>query len=308
MIITLTGENPFAIANAERQLIDAFAAKHGANGVERVDAEDLTAARLPDLLQGATLFSPARLVVIKNLGANKPMLEPLAAALATVADDTTVVIADGALDKRTKLYKFLKTKSNFKEFAPLGENELTKWLQAEAAKMGGTLGMPEARFLLARAGHDQWRLANELQKIIANQPEPSRETIEQLVEPTPEGTAFELLDAALAGKHHDVARLLAALKTQEDPYKLFGLLASQVHTLAVVATAGTRSSDDIARQAGLHPFVVRKTQQVAKRLGAASVAQVAADVATCDMQLKSTGADPWDVLQLCLQKIAAINK
>ena len=47
--------------------------------------------------------------------------------------------------------------------------------------MGGTLGMPEARFLLARAGHDQWRLANELQKIIANQPEPSRETIEQLV-------------------------------------------------------------------------------------------------------------------------------
>jgi DNA polymerase III subunit delta len=302
--MTFTGENTFAIAAAERHIVAAFAAKHGANGVERVDAENLTPARLPDLLQGATLFAPSRLVVIKNLGANKQILEPLTEALQNAADDTTVVIADGALDKRTKLYKFLKAKSNFKEFAALSDQQLATWLQGEATRLGGALGSPEARFLVERGGRDQWRLANEIDKLVHYSPEVTHAAIEQLVEATAEGTAFELLDAALGGKSENLSRLITALRTEEDPYKLFGLLASQVHALAVVTAAGQRSADAIAKDSGLHPFVVRKTQNVARRLGRERAAQIAADVATCDMQLKSTSADPWDLLQLCLLKIA----
>jgi len=305
MILTLTGENSFAVAAAERQLVAAFVEKHGANGVERVDAEDLTLARLPDLLQGATLFASARLVVLKNLGANKSMLEPLMQALGNVPDGTTLIIADAALDKRTKLYKFLKASSNFKEFTALSDQQLAAWVQGEATRLGGALGSPEARFLVERAGRDQWRLANEIDKLVHYQKEVSHGAIELLVEPTPEGTAFELLDAALAGKTAELARLVGALKVNEDPYKLFGLLASQVHALAVVATAGGRTPDTIAKDSGLHPFVVRKTQTAARRLGGARVERIAADVATCDAQLKSTSTDPWDLLQLCLQKIAA---
>lgn len=303
MIIALTGENTFAIAAAERQLIDAFVAKHSQNGVERVDAEDLTPSRLPDLLQGATLFSPARLVIVKNVGANKPMLEPLAEALAHASADNTIVIADAALDKRTKLYKFLKAKSNFKELSPLSPSQLAKWAQEEAARLGGELGKTEAAYLIERAGPDQWRVSQELVKLVSHTPQVSKEVIDMLVEPTPEGTAFELLDAALAGNAVAVRHLITHLKSEEDPYKLFGLLASQVHTMAVVATAGTRSPDQIAKEAGLHPFVVRKMQAVAKRAGQARVGQIAADVALCDTQLKSTGADPWDLLQICLLKI-----
>lgn len=305
MILTFTGENSFAVAAAERQIVAAFTEKHSANGVERVDAEDLTPARLPDLLQGATLFAPARLVVLKNLGANKPILESLTQALAKVPEDTTLVIADSALDKRTKLYKFLKANSNFKEFTLLSDQQLAAWAQGEATRLGGALGASEARFLVERTGRDQWRISHEIVKLVHYQKEVSRAAIELLVEPTPEGTAFELLDAALAGKTTQLARLVSALKTNEDPYKLFGLLASQVHALAVVATAGGRTPDAIAKDSGLHPFVVRKTQTVAKRLGEARVARIAADVATCDVQLKSTSTDPWDLLQLCLQKIAA---
>ncbi|HVI69152.1 MAG TPA: DNA polymerase III subunit delta [Magnetospirillaceae bacterium] len=304
MIMTLTGENSFAVAAAERQIVDAFTAKHGANGVERVDVEGLVPNRLPDLLQGVTLFAPARLVIFKNLSANKPVLEPLADALKKAAADTTVVIADSALDKRTKLYKFLKTDSTFKEFINLSDGQIVRWLEAEATRLGSSLTPADAQLLVARAGRDQWRLASEIQKL-ANAPVITTMIIEQLVEPTPEGTAFELLDAALAGDKAALARHLHALKMQEDPYKLFGLLASQIHTLAVVATAGARHPDIIAQEAGLHPFVVRKTQAIAKRLGPAHIKQLVAHVATCDVQLKSSGADPWDVLHICLYKIAS---
>jgi len=305
VILTLTGENTFAIAAAERQLAQAFVAKYGQNGIERVDAEDLTPARLPDLLQGATLFAPARLVILKNLGGNKAIQEPLTEALSKAADDNTIVVSDGALDKRTKLYKFLKANSSFKEFPALSEGQLAKWIQEEVTRLDGNISPTDARFLADRAGHDQWRLSHEIAKLASHNQVITQEVIEELVEPTPEGNAFELLDAALAGQQDGVRRLITNLRTEEDPYKLFGLLASQVYALAAVAAAGTRQADQIAKETGLHPFVVRKTQNAAKRLGQARIAQIATDVALCDAQMKSTGVDPWDLLQLCLLKIAA---
>lgn len=305
MIITLTGENSFAVAAAEQQLAQAFTKKHGQHGVEQVDAEGVTPANLPDLLQGSTLFAQKRLVVIKNISANKPLLEPLTAALGSAASDTTVVIADPTLDKRTKLYKFLKTHSTFKEFALLSDVQLQQWAQSEAARLGSSLGAAEARLLVDYTGSDQWRLASELEKL-ANRPVITIAAIEELVDRTPEGTAFELLDAALTGKVAQVDRLLLALKQNEDPYKLFGLIASQAHTLAVVSAADSRTADTIAKDAGLHPFVVRKAQPLIKRLGHQKVLSVVAGVATCDTHLKSTGADPWELLRLCLIEVSSM--
>lgn len=302
--ITLTGENSFAAIQAERQIVQAFVKEHGPHGLERLDAESLTPERLPDLLQGVNLFAPARLVVIKNLAAAKVIHDPLLAALEHVADGITVAISDPLLDKRTKLYKFLQKNSTFKEFSVLTDAQLVAWLQGQAKQQGAELGTAEAKHLLARAGRDQWRLANEIEKLAICSVSISAQDIDRLVEPDPEGTAFDLLEAALAGKYTAISRGIAALKTKEDPYKIFGLIASQVHALAVVAAAGTRNSDAIAKDAGLHPFVVRKTQSAAKKLGQTRIARIAADVAGCDAALKSTGADPWDLLRLCLQKIA----
>lgn len=305
MIITLTGENTYAVHMAERQLIDAFVAKHGANGVEKADGEELEAARLPDLLQGATLFAPVRLVILKNVSANKPLHEALVEALAKAADDSTIVIADNSLDKRTKLYKFLKTKSNFQDFAALDEPKLVVWVQQQVQDANAEITRDDAKYLVHRAGHDQWRLYHEIEKLASYQPHINRGIIDSLVEPSAEGTAFELLDAALAGQNDRVSKLVAGLKTEEDPYKLFGLLASQVHTLAVIAAAGQRSPDQIAKDAGLHPFVVRKTLPIAGRLGQAKIQRITKEVADCDWHLKNTGADPWYVVEMTLQKIAA---
>lgn len=303
VIITLTGENTFAIAEAERQLLDAFTAKHGAPGIERVEGEALEAARLPDLLQGTTLFAPVRLVLLRAVSANKAIHELLAGALSRASPDITVVISDPHLDKRTKFYNFLKANSNFKDFTRPNEAELIKWLQKKAETLGGQLAKEDARYLLGRAGTDQWRLLHELEKLSSHQPVITRLGIDLLVEQSAEGSAFDLLDATLAGKKELAARLLEQLRQEEDPYKFFGLLASQVHAIAVVAAAGSRSPDVVAKEAGLHPFVVRKTAGLARSLTPRQVARMAHAVATCDTQLKSTGANAWDLVAMCVQRL-----
>lgn len=302
VVITLTGENAYAIHQAQTGLVADFIATHGPHGVERVNGETFDPRNLHSLLQGASLFTPERLVILKDAAKNKPLWDALSDIEQSGA---TLVIVEPIIDRRSKTYKALKAKTDFRELVVPDDTKLITWIGQQVKALGGQVTPADARVLLERVGRDQWKLANYIETLVSFSPQVTNDSIRTLVEPTPQGNAFALLDAALSGNVLHVANLVDQLRTQEDPYKLFGLVASQVHTLAVVAVAGQRGPDQVAKEAGLHPFVVRKTGGVAKRLGKSRIVQIAADVARCDEQLKSTGAYPWDLLKLCLQKIAS---
>lgn len=307
MVITLTGDQ-FAIKQALNNLVERFVAKFGPHGYERVDGEAFEVADLASMLQGASLFAPQRLVVFKDSSKNKPLWDALADWVDKVPADTTVIVVEPDLDKRTKTYKALKSKTEFKEFKQASGAELVKWLQTQAKGLGVELKSVDAQHLVERTAGDQWRLSQEIIKLAHYKDNITRESIDELVEPSSEGSAFELLDAALAGNINKVQQMVGDLRNKEDPYMLFGLLTSQVHTLALVSVAGDRSADQIAKESGLHPFVVRKTAGTARQLGPKRVAAIVEQVASCDMQLKSTGTDPWFLLELMFKKLAAAAK
>lgn len=291
---------------AEREILKQFITRRGTHGVEKVDGELFDARGLHGLFNGVSLFAPEKLIILSGAAKNKTLWEALPDWLAKIPPETSLVIIEPAPDKRTKTYKALKVHTEFKEFAVPSDGELAHWLQQLAKQQGTELASADAAYLVTRVGRDQWRLSQELDKL-ATYPKISRAAIDALVEPTPEGSAFELLDAALAGDAPKVQYIINQLKTEEDPYKLSGLLASQVYALAVAVTAGTRAVEAIAKETGLHPFVLRKTQAAARGLGTQKVKQIVAAVATCDTQLKSTGVDPWYLLGVTLQKIAAVK-
>lgn len=304
MIITLTGANHYLIKQTVDALAAEFESKHGAFGVERVSGEDADVGRLADLMQGASLFAAERLVVLSDASLNKPLWERLGKQLEHVPAQTTLVLVEPTLDKRTKTYKALRAGSDFREFAEPGEGELIRWAASYAKELGGQLEVPVARQLVERVGTDQWRLANELDKLVQFAPQISVAALDALVESTPQASAFELLDAVLARQPQRAQELLARLQLNEDPYRFLGLLISQVHALAVVQAAGQTPADAIASAAGLHPFVVRKSQSLARKLTATHVATMADAVAQCDHQLKSTGIDPWVLVRQCVGKLA----
>jgi DNA polymerase III delta subunit len=131
------------------------------------------------------------------------------------------------------------------------------------------------------------------------------DVIDELVEPSPQTTAFELLDSVLQGDAARASDLLNRLKASEDPYRLFGLLVSQVQTLALVVTAGGKPAGEVAKEAGIHSFVVRKMQPLTRSITYARLQEIIAAVAQVDASLKSSGIDPWVLLGQCLGKIAS---
>jgi DNA polymerase III delta subunit len=306
VIVLLTGPNDFAIHQAVQSLIASFSAKHGANGVERVNVAELTPMQLPDLLQGLSLFASHRLVIMSEASVNKAVWEKLADMSPLIPAEITLVLVEPSPDKRTKTYKTLLTFAKLQNCPDLAEPELAKWAAERIKKAGGHIRSEDVNYLIARVGTNQWRLSTEIDKLLIFQPEISRATINELTEASPEASAFTLLDMALAGDASGAQKMVQTLSVNEDPYKFFGLLSSQVYALALLAEAGQATTpESIAKDTGVHPFVLKKNKNLAKGLGGARLRQIVNDVAQCDVQIKTTGHDTWQLIGLTLGKIAA---
>lgn len=305
MITLLTGDNTFAIRDAVDGQIKKARAKLGADGVSIVDAGDLKIADLPQLLLGASLFATERLVVIRDASSNKTVWEKLEELLASVDKQTTVILIAPTADKRTRTYKWLQKNAEVREAKELSENDLAKWLQAEIQQSGAEVKPDVARFLINYVGPDQWRLKQEAEKLILSGRTITQDLIRELIEPNPTASAFELLDAVFAGRADEANKLLELIRGSEEPYRFFGLLANQIHALLLVAAAGNRPPDTIAKDAGVHPFVVRKLQPLARKLDKRQRDIMVEVLAGLDGQLKSTGHDPWTLIRVALNEITS---
>lgn len=304
MIHFFFGTNSYQLKQALDALILDAREKHGEHAVEKIDGETLEIEQLPDLLQGATLFAPERTVVIRDAGKNKIIWEAVGEKISDLPDSLTLVLVETAPDKRLKTFKTLQKLAEVREFKELNEVEAARWLIDEAGKRGGGMTKADTEILVARAGADQARLSNELDKLLLYG-EISAESIEKLVEPTPHANVFALLDAALAKKPEAVRKLLRDAKISEDPYMLFGLLSSQIMQLAALVYAERRSSDEVAKALKTHPYPLKKMAPVAKKTSKKELREIIEILSKMDEQLKSTGADPWQLLENALIKITA---
>lgn len=303
MIHFFFGSNAYQTKIALDALVAHTKEKYGEHAVEKVDGETLELNQLPDLLQGTMLFAPERLVIIRDASKNKTIWDVLGEKLQDVPESLQLVMVEAAPDKRTKTFKALQRVAEMHEVKELNEFEVAKWLVGEAARRGGKMKQSDAAMLVARTGTDQFRLSNEMDKLLAYG-DTGQMAIEALVEQTPQANVFALLDAAMQKRPDTMQKLLVNAKSTEEPYMLFGLLSSQVLQLAALVYGETRNVDDIAKTLKMHPFPLKKLSVVARDTPKQEMNMIIENMALLDDHLKSSGLDPWLLLEQTLLKIA----
>ncbi len=300
MITLLTGANSYAA----REFLDEISKKYDFHGISRRDGSELEVENLSELLQGASLFAEERLVIIKDASSNKTMWMALEEWIEKVPEEVHLVLIESNPDKRTKTFKTLQKVAEVKELKELTEYEAAKWLVQHTRQYEQDIAQAEAAYLVDKVGTDQWQLSHELQKLLAVN-DTSKQRIDAVVEPTPQANVFALIDAALQGRKVVIAEQIKILETQEDPYRLFGLLASQVFQLATLSRAKDMSVDQIAKDLKTHPYPLKKLKPLANKLGKREVIKIVDTVSELDIQLKTSVGDPWLLLERSLLKIAA---
>lgn len=298
MIMVLTGNNDFARAVELKKLTAAFTKEYGDFGLEKIEAGEVELGRLLESVASLPFLAPRRMIILSEPTANKSIGEHIDELLDATSDTTDLIIVEPKFDKRSVLYKTLKKKTDFREFNELDERQLAEWLSKEARARGGELKLADAAYIVQRAGTNQLGLSNELDKLMSYEPSITREVIDALTETLPQGSVFDLIEAAFNGNTKRAMELYKEQrKLRVEPQAIMGMIAWQVHIIAVVKANEKLGASGIAQAAKINPYVVNKTMNLTRKLTQKQMKDLVRRTLELDVRLKSEMIDADDAVQ-----------
>lgn len=305
MITTLTGDNGFLVRQTLDKQVAAYLKNNDELGLERLDGEEASFERLQEAMLATPMFASNKLVVIKNADKNKELLEQFEHIFDAIPETTEVILVIPKVDKRAKYAKVLQKKTDYQEFGAVDSPNLARWLVDTAKQKQATISLSDAQYLVERVGTNQAILGQEIDKLILHDSKITREIIDNLTEPTPQSTVFELLDAAFAGNTAKALRLYEEQRRLKvEPLAILGMIAWQLHILAIVATAKDKNQAEVAKEARIHPFVINKSKATLRKLSFSRLKQLIEDALTLDIRLKSESIEADDALKHYLLSLA----
>jgi len=271
---TLVGNNSFLIEQILNDRIDKFKAKNGNLGVEYIDVQEIDVQEMLSQIISVSLFSTTKLVLLKNVSQNNGFLDCLEELVAQLGS-IELIIVDPQLDGRSKLYKKLRTLTDFQLVNQLSPLSLIDWAIEYVKSKNGIINRASAGYLIDKIGPNQLVCYQELNKLMLYNKKINQESIDLLVETNPRSTIFDLVKVAFKHNHRSVMELYQQLRISgEDTSKMIGLLAWQLHLLAVVKTANNRSNIEIANDLGANPKTISETKNIARDISLDSLRQI----------------------------------
>ncbi len=303
--ILIHGENEFTASESYRETLAQFVKRNSPQALRVFDGENATATEVEEALSAQSLFSSGQeMVAIKRLGENTELKDKLAQLVAKIPDQTQLVIYEPTLDKRSKLYKTLKSRNLTKEFNNLSEPELLRWVSSRVRQGGGRLEAGSAKALIDRAKGNQLRLWGEIDKLLAFDKDISLDTVRLLVDETPDDNIFTLLNYVAHGdKKKALAKYDELRAAQVETHYILVMLCWQATNFIAVKFGGTKSDKEIASQLGMNPYAVGKTRQAVKTISRQELTTLAKKIADADKRLKTTSLDADQLIKQLLVEL-----
>ena len=298
MIYLLCGNNEF-----EKQA--ALVALVGDADVVRYDGEELTLADMQEIAIGQTLFSQSAVYVISKLSENFDIWSRLSEL--PFDDDKTVILLESKLDKRTKTYKWLQKTAKTQEFLPLSDRQkpqLISWCEVQARERGYRLTRTQIGTLIDRLGFDQLRLSNFLDQLALAE-NITNELINDLVPLARSENVFDLFVAALSKDYEMVHNIISYLESEsgvDGAYQTMGLLASQATNLVALVLSGG-DNKLVASDLSVNPYVLQRLSSSARTIDIEHLKQINNALFQADLQMKTTGVNPWLLIETALVKL-----
>lgn len=287
----------------------------GERTVRNIDGDSLEVDNLATLLLGQTIFDGDQVTVINGLTGNKAVWNELAAWLERdIVSD--LVLSEPTVDKRQSVYKKLQSKAQIIHCDPWTVRDrgaAENWLRTEVRSRDMQLDDTVIREIIRRAIRpstldgkliiDRVRIMTVLGQIGGWQGSFDLAELDTVMYPSGYENVFSLLAIALDGDKAKLAPMLTNLRQSEDGFRVFGLLASQILNLLALVYGHDRTVEQVASDLKQNPFALRSLAQYRRHYQRKDVEQFAEYTGEADQHLKS-GADPWIVVELLVNKIA----
>lgn len=260
--------------------------------LDRLEADASTPARLEEAIATLPLMAARRLVVLRegsgrSGGLDEAWGRAVERALATLTDSATAVLVVVArkVDRRSRWVKAFREPAVLVECdAPTSNDELARFLERDARRIGVDLTADAVALLAERIGPNLLLLRQELEKLCLHVGEGGRvdrAAVELAVSSVAEESIWDLTDAIGQGRTTDsLSQLAQMLARGEASQAILGALASHFRRLTRVGHGETVPAP---------PFVSRKLEAQARRFGPARLLAALRAIHRADVDLKGAG-------------------
>lgn len=265
MILILYGSDTYRSRQKLKEIVEEYRKKAGmAFDLEKLDAAESDLASLKNIIQGGSLFSLKKLVIVEGAFSSESNFNYLleVARGPGAAKDIFLILWDRNLSAENlgRLEQIQPLVDKIQEFKPLTGRNLENWQEEEAKKRG--LKLYPAQFAhLASLGSDLWGLTNELDKMALTGVADFRK------QDSRQYNIFQLGDAFFVSPKTALGTLLNLLHQGHDDFNLFSYLVNHGRTLLTVKTYLDKGISVLVHH-HLHPFVIKKASALARGLSA----------------------------------------
>lgn len=304
MIIFLYGTDSFRSVEELSAIKNKFLDNNdsGAN-LSVIDFEEESDRKLTRAINSGGLFSVDQLVIAKNFlaSADKAAQDEVQEYLKskkTLAEDknTTVVFWEGALPKKNNaLFKFLVKNATGRNFEALKGLQLEKWISERLKKENPDAAIAKNALikLVAYTDGDLFKISGEISKL-ANFREKGvidEQDVEVMVKAKMNANIFETVEALASGnKKTALALLHNQIKEGGDLFYILSMYVYQFRNLLKVSEFSSQGIVDqyrIAKETGLHPYVVQKAVGQLQRLNLSALKKIYKKLQKLDTEVKT---------------------
>ena len=237
----------------------------------RFEGKGLDVDELIRLADTMPFFAERRLILVEDSGFFKNASEALVKYLPDMPDTTCLVFAESEVDKRSKLYKKVKSLGHAAEMGRQDAAQLGRWAGGILAKEGRKITNRTMELFLSMVGDDMENIRMELEKLISytmDRDVITDEDVKAVCTVRVSSRIFEMV-AAIAGRQtHKAMDLYEDLLTlKEPPMRILFLIARQFNQILQVKELTEKGMDrgTIASKLKLQPFVAGKTMPQARQ-------------------------------------------
>jgi DNA polymerase-3 subunit delta len=272
----------------------------------------VTAEDIAEAVSTPPVAAPCRLIVTREFDPLKSGTEVLFAAL---PEDVCLVMdmpdPDWRPDRRSKLYKAMEKTVFFAQFDQASPEELGSFMRRCFSDRGKTIDPAEISYMIFCCSNLMDELLSEIEKVAANArgPRVTRADIDAVATRRAEARVFDMTDAVAAG---DWAKALAVLSeleaARESAVGVTAMIGRQMRQLYYASLALGRGHNrrQIMDALGIgYPFLADKLISAARRMNPARIRLAVVACLEADEALKSSRAEPFDVVRMLICRIAA---
>ena len=310
----LCGDEAYLKVQYKNKLLKALNPDGDTMNFNHYEGRNIDVKELIDLCETMPFFADRRVVLLEDTGFFKNKCDELADYMKELPDYLCLVFVEDEVDKRSKMYKAVKSCGRIGEFARQDEKTLMQWAAGILKREGKNITQRDMELLLTMTGIDMGNLRMELEKLITytgDRNVVTRADIQAVCTTQIQNKIFDMVRAVTEKNQKRALELYYDLLTlKEPPMRILFLLAKQFRQLLLVKeyTEEGVAQPEMASRLGVPSFVVRNIASCARAYRISELRQAVTDFVDAEEAVKTGRLQDVLSVELLIVKYSSARK